>query len=998
MKKEILRSFRNTILLLGGGLVAALMFTSCENFLNGAGIKNQIEEQIAYANATECVFVVKSDETQGSFLSSGDKSCKVGYTTDLQFTVNKSNCVFQGLEAVSSLNPIESRADCVSFTVSEANENTGTYKITVKIIKYAADILIRPVCVPYPAVASYSPSDDDTQFANMPITIKFNMAMESSETTGETSLFNYDNISLLSNGISVSAYFENPSFNPDKTILTLTPKSESLKNFIVNQHTSFIEVKVSLSDKIIVTQGDLSIALKQDTNASFTVKYKGEIDTTPPQRLEFFATRHEITLATANSLADENKFLEEIFSTSGGANFEKCQKNKCNGTLYIYGKFYDKVPGVKSVTIGDVVYDSSNAEFESDESGNTMFCIKHTLPEDEDNDLNCVVSDGLGNNSTAVAFTAYKKTLVLNSILFYNFDHSFFYNVDEDGYPDTTLKDFFDLDYYNANRRIVKINYDWDKYECNPFIQDDVFYQRFDYSNYIDETEYYSSFVFECEYKDKNGVVRHGTFQNNGAEKYLYYELENVDKLNGLKINLFVTDDVQNRAEKEIVFPVPSFVTSITKQSNGTAKIKFQGVDIGQAISDAEDEGAVMAPSQFLIYEESGQIKSLSAPDPTISSPETIREGLSYRAVPSHAQNWYSWFFYLLGDIGSVEYTTESTLGAAPDVVIDGEPLLQQGGQSGSDYYINITVKIAEDSWDIFDDIYLNKESSSGNPYYYGKYFFNRGECSLTIPMGISGMYKEDTEFTLFGIKNNFRSQGTVCTIPKLTGSAYDYMPPKITFTKNGSGREIYYNIKLTDSESGPDYANVQNFEENGNYKYVLNESNNWTVDIPIWEFSELINAQWKDDDRYAGYSQRVYCLVEGFDKNENEAYERQLVSLDWAYHFSRPVQNANHSAEYDLMTPNGKSKTSVGISSNESVLVHTLVTTKPYSECKDWTLGQWEHYRKTLNEKTLSFTSSDHSAKRYDVPIDQINPGECYCVVAWFADGTSAQSDVWQK
>ena len=97
-------------------------------------------------------------------------------------------------------------------------------------------------------------------------------------------------------------------------------------------------------------------------------------------------------------------------------------------------------------------------------------------------------------------------------------------------------------------------------------------------------------------------------------------------------------------------------------------------------------------------------------------------------------------------------------------------------------------------------------------------------------------------------------------------------------------------------------------------------------------------------------------------------------------------------------MIPNGSSNKSVAIGSNAPVMVHTLVTTAPYSECKDWCIEEWEHYKKTLNQQELIFSSSDHSPKRYSIPYDDINEGECYCVIAWFADRKYEQSQVWQK
>ena len=91
---------------------------------------------------------------------------------------------------------------------------------------------------------------------------------------------------------------------------------------------------------------------------------------------------------------------------------------------------------------------------------------------------------------------------------------------------------------------------------------------------------------------------------------------------------------------------------------------------------------------------------------------------------------------------------------------------------------------------------------------------------------------------------------------------------------------------------------------------------------------------------------------------------------------------------------------------------MQTLVTNVSYNECKDWPTDKWDFYKKPVDEQILSFsadttttdengtvtTLGDHSPKRYTIPVDQIEDGQCYCVVVHFADGTTAQSQVWQK
>ena len=140
--------------------ILLLALTSCENFLKGGDFKDELEKAIDYSNAKSCTLVISSDSTTGTFLSSGERSCKLGYTVDLQYTVKKEDYVFKGLEAVSSRNTAESRSDCVEFTLltEESDPDAGFYTISVKLIKDAGDILIRAKCTQLPRVKEVFPA------------------------------------------------------------------------------------------------------------------------------------------------------------------------------------------------------------------------------------------------------------------------------------------------------------------------------------------------------------------------------------------------------------------------------------------------------------------------------------------------------------------------------------------------------------------------------------------------------------------------------------------------------------------------------------------------------------------------------------------------------------------------------------------------------------------------------------------------------------------------
>ena len=146
MKKFNFRKSFTTIFL--SGLVLAFLsgLISCDNFLKGSGVRNALEESIKYANADEYTIIIKSNAAYGSFLSEGEKKCKIGYAIDLQFTVTTEDYYFLGLEAVSTSDSKTSRSDYVEITVQNPEEakTTGVYKFTLKLLKGINDILITP--------------------------------------------------------------------------------------------------------------------------------------------------------------------------------------------------------------------------------------------------------------------------------------------------------------------------------------------------------------------------------------------------------------------------------------------------------------------------------------------------------------------------------------------------------------------------------------------------------------------------------------------------------------------------------------------------------------------------------------------------------------------------------------------------------------------------------------------------------------------------------------
>lgn len=99
----------------------------------------------------------------------------------------------------------------------------------------------------------------------------------------------------------------------------------------------------------------------------------------------------------------------------------------------------------------------------------------------------------------------------------------------------------------------------------------------------------------------------------------------------------------------------------------------------------------------------------------------------------------------------------------------------------------------------------------------------------------------------------------------------------------------------------------------------------------------------------------------------------------------------------YDYVYP--PSKNGVAVSSDAPVLCRTICSNKPYSECKDWTMDQWETKLRCIKEEVLNFSPSDHSNKIYKMAYKDTDlQGLCSVVMVYFSDGTKTITSVVQN
>ena len=244
-----------------------------------------------------------------------------------------------------------------------------------------------------------------------------------------------------------------------------------------------------------------------------------------------------------------------------------------------------------------------------------------------------------------------------------------------------------------------------------------------------------------------------------------------------------------------------------------------------------------------------------------------------------------------------------------------------------------------------------------------------------------------------------------------------------------------YLFMPLADFEKDPDYT-LTIYDKAGNYTQTksigrnliagempeiqtFNSSVIYTSTYPkyyynwryyIYEFNAS-DSSWseKTDSGILGSSyssSSVLSRSHGISMNSNTFYKAiyqasnssgtPQLSFDYsiAAYYCHGVSN---SGDYDYLQANGASKDSVIVSSDAPVLVETLTTGYSYEICKEWTKAYWQRNRRSIGLKQIDFDSSSR-AKKYSIPVDYIDQGDCYVVIVHFADGSSTMSEVMQK
>ncbi len=1103
MKKGLARAgfFRNHSTFIGVGLLfcIVLLLTGCENFLEGASIKRQIEEEIDYAKAPSYEIRVECDDDTGEIITGRILSQKVTDSFNIEFKIARG-AKFIGWKAYSKSTDgtlTELSSEYFTFTSIPTEDNSGIYKTSAKFLKKANAITIKPYVQILPAVKNYSPAQNsDGSYANMPVVITFNMPMEDEATQRNDSIFTYTNISLTYEGESLTNYFDAPEFNSEKTVLTLKPHGRDLRDFIIGENRANIDVKVQLSDRISVTRDGISLPLSQDENSTFMVRYKASIEEIVPAKYDFFATRDEISLEQS---ATQNKFTQNALGTFTDT---EIFQNRTNGTIWIYGRYYDADSGVKTVRLTekrtnnkdgsaavaaikthDFTSATENAQFADDGNGNTSFCIRYNLESDDGAILlGVTVLDACENPSDEQTFTAIKDSGIdLSNVELYNLEQIlgemyFHYWFTSDG---TENGERISYDDYPELIKQLKLN------GLNKQIYKDC---------YVNETD----LTITLSYKNNAGTLAtHNMIWDSTKNRWNHY-IDDVTDVSALEIRLTVTDDFGHTDSKEFSFPdVPELI-----YLNFLYADTYTDPNTTINVYNAFFSTTVENTNLFYTHSDSSYCYKVDSLVGTLESKYTYRYFFSNNLLAG----------YLTNDITeSDQKSVDTTL--PPVVIKEASIVPSEDGE-----YLNITATIDTSNgnpWNTYSSIiaehsitlgripatytvpknsliinfsvpyisrrYFNPNylrligftsngaspncADNGSIYDYNKYY--QGYCYLGWPYQNPEIYDVikpslgnwgDSTYKGYSFAAMYNS---INDIPK----RYDYMIPalvddaqtgikKIVINADGAiwtyhEGEFLYIDGLETEYGGLDgnfyFPLIWDVDKELNellIKYYDGNSNcfEWTgsfISAKIPSFSmqsgSLISEEYSGNTLYkwrlgiaklstsssswSEYSEITTLPTSANGTNGGKIYTYSSLSLP-ANSFVKIVASAaledsvlatnfgnsapyyyytgsdKNSGRYDYIIPNGKDKSTVLVASDAPTFVHTLITKHSLSSCETWTVDEWEHNHKHIGNQYMDFTGNS-TAQKYRIPVSEMDSGDCYVVIAHFADGSSAMSEV---
>lgn len=750
--------------------LTALVLTSCENFLKGSDLRDQLEEAIEIANTSPVTFIVTADENSGTLKT---------FTLQLK-KKNTFDVVFEPAETYKFI-----KWEVLDRTTKEPVE--GILKFDDETNPETKGIAIAPregleihaKCLLQPAVVSVNPSPQGQNQVNAAIRIKFNMPLNDSAV---------DNVSLTCFGQEMDDYFEKPVLNAAKDELTIRPRTSALITFIDNLKKGFTDIRVSLPSSITALIDGEPVPLYQNANASFDFHYILTYDNNPPYKNDFYLSRtFEAPSANTKPVSrfhDDIKLIGEDgctaseFETVNGVG--KILDNASGTCIYIYGNYRENESAIETIRVyeqfcgennnwyfGQKVLaaqysiNDDNVYYFIDDDANTIFCIKHAIKS----------ADGAVRVSIDVEDVYGNSTNDLTEITVFNMAKPPFCDSGKYSFQNNRMTSGFNERIYNEQIKTVNFYGGEDEDVCIPYCWTKI------------PSSYYT---VKCEYKHKDGSVYAEEFPNTNSGCDWFLDLD-VEQMSGLQLKLIVTDIFGNYWEKQYNIPKSEDYKGIiipdADNPSDKANVMFYYITGEQpyAINQLIDNKGVLS------YD--------TAPDHDYEMYETVAnidKNVTYRFIPcvgfdpGASNSSPSAFFYT--EVPAHTYSMTGSNAALSNVVLknyEGTDLPYRITKNSVKNLLNVTVQISENQPEDYDEIIMLVKDNAlitglyneahdvltgfgeGNKYAgfqkdaaTGK--FNT-ECTVTAITEL--MFQNPTDIVVYGLKNGISTAGIGNTI-----------------------------------------------------------------------------------------------------------------------------------------------------------------------------------------------------------------------------------------
>lgn len=299
----------------------------------------------------------------------------------------------------------------------------------------------------------------------------------------------------------------------------------------------------------------------------------------------------------------------------------------------------------------------------------------------------------------------------------------------------------------------------------------------------------------------------------------------------------------------------------------------------------------------------------------------------------------------------------------------------------------------------------------------------------------------------------------TIYELSKIRSGLYDFPQRIITvsYTAYDNNDNVSHSTASVDWSTQPKDFALEDFTYNKNsnqlklYKkggssstYALKnmQLNLYSYNNNSWDdiASNIIVQENKNTEYY--YSQYYYYSAYIYNVPSDSFIKIVEYKPDFTYPAPKYLYTGTkNTGKYDYIMANGTSTSSIIVSSDAPVFIHTMITSNSYDECKNWTVYEWEEFRKEAGitvfdmspvEKTITIpgqtiTIPEHTEtvegqeitipeqtvtteaqtvtvtenqqpKVYNIPVASIEASQCYRVIVHFADGHTEMSPVFQK